>query len=1125
MLALALSFAFFLFLTVLGRATLALCNWRGGVLRSWLLAPAVGLATAVLAVMVLNQAGLPIAAFARPMTIGLAVLAAAVLAWRRPELPLRALLPFLAVVFFALIWTGWPAFRFGFGWLSYVNDDYVNYCFAAERFKNFGFWRVPTSDELAGRDWSQYYWFMHVPGLMRFGSEHVLAWISALTGVRALGIFMPVIIGFGLVQIFAAAGLTLHHGRWRRRALFGAVLLAVSPLFMLGMLYQLIAQVGGLALLLAATAILTSRLPSRRRRLIPSIAVLSIVGAALAIFYPEVTAFAVLTTLLVGGLEWLRGEDGPAFKTLFEGGLLVGPVRWLRRRTFPHARLSLVIYGVLGVIILLRYNVISYIFTLFYQFRSGFRTVDLSLSLFPYFLVPTGLSNLFGFLPLAVNFSEPFTSLSILGGIVLLLTAFIFAVRETFTLFRLTATPLGARATPAPSAALLIVLLAVSFKLYTGGNDFGLYKAAMFMQPTLAAALACAVLALPRARWTAPAAVLVFALCCAPTALYYTKVSQGEKAGGITEAKLASILGTKPPATPPNTRLLADISNLGAAKLAATELRGTDLRFLSRDYFQQFVTFDFTGLEGELVSLHPHFDLIMSIRPMLAKRDADTILTPTIFGTGFRAPNLAFSRKDPHDAYLTLSSQLGLFNKFRLVDNAAQPTDYFTEIPTSSPAAVNHLVFVHSNRGNHYYLGDRHRIAMYQQEADPHTDDHDITGMGRFMLIRVEQPTPEIYLRIAVSKTFMGTSYGIDHTAWSSTTGRVLAANEGPRVRAQTDVPLGFVGHGAVNRIIGPIRPVIQDGAAYVALDLAETPFQFAPQRRGLQALYNTSIPLDSRLLVCYGRDISALSPAEFAALPRPTLLSKFPADLVFARGLEFSGIYEDGWLSPHSEFVLGQAPAGALVRLRGYVPEIPNTSLGRGSFKVVVNGRSFDLPAVTGAFDWLLPVSTVSATTQISIVPTVSGKLPNGDNRPVGAKLDQLEVLPALPGRSFDFATSGALRLAADGIDQDGWMARHAVIHLPASATATDVVLSMENPGWSGAPTTTLRLQLSGAPATEHPIAAGTYATLRIRVPASATAQTLTVEAPADFPLPAPDTRRRAGRLLKVDLTAAPDL
>ena len=1090
--ALAVSFAFFLFLTVLGRATLALCHWRGGILRSWLLAPATGLATAVLTIMVLNQAGLPVRAFAGPMTLGLALFSLGIFLWRRPVFPARALAPFFALTVFVLVWTGWPALRFGFDWLSYVNDDFVNYCFAAERFKDNGFWRVPTSEELAGRDWSQYYWFMHVPGLMRFGSEHVLAWISSLTGVRTLGIFMPVIIGFGLVQLFAAAGLTLHRGRWRRHALLGAALLAASPLFMLGMLYQLIAQVGGIALLLTATALLTARLPATRRRLAPHIAVLSIVGAAFAVFYPEVTAFAVLTTLLVGAIEWVR------------------------HRAFPTARLGLVMYGIIGVIVLLRHNVLSYLFTISYQFGSGFRTVDLSLSLFPYFLIPTGLANLFGFMPLAVTFAEPLTSLAIFGGFVCLVTAIAFACRETLL-----------RATPAPMTALLVVLLAMCVKLYTGGNDFGLYKTAMFMQPALTATLACACLALPRARWTAPAAVLLFAVLCAPSALYYTQVSQGEKGGGFTEAKLASILGTQPPALAPQTRLLSDISNLVAAKLAAVEYRGNDLRFLARDYYQQIAPIEFERLGDELVSMHPHFQDLVRTRAILAQRDADSMLTPTLFNTEFRAPALNFSKHDANDAYLHLSEQLGLFNKFRLPDATAKPTVYFKTVPAASPAAANHLVFVHSGRGNHYYLGDRHRIGIYQQEADPHTSLQDITGLGRFMLIRVEQPTEEIYVRVALSKSFMGSK----HTSWTPERSRVLSAAEAPRILAQKDVPLGFVGHGAVNRIIGPLRPVWQDGAAYLALDLAETPVQFPYKRRGLQSLYNARIPLDSRLLVAYGRDISALSPAEVAALKRPTRLANFPADLVHARGLEFSGIFEDGWLSPHSEFIFGHAPAGSSLRLRGYVPELPGLPLGRGTLQVNVNGRTFELPAATGTFDWLLPVSVTAGPTKITLRPSATAPLPNEDDRPVGAKLALLEILPTLPSRTFDFATAGALRLAAEGIDQDGWMARQATLHLPASTSAQDVTLRIEVPDWSGTPATTLRSQLipvgdvpAATPAvTTHTLTAGAYAAVIVRIPASATPQMLRIEAAADFSLPAPDARRRAARLLQVEFAGPP--
>jgi hypothetical protein len=43
------------------------------------------------------------------------------------------------------------------------------------------------------------------------------------------------------------------------------------------------------------------------------------------------------------------------------------------------------------------------------------------------------------------------------------------------------------------------------------------------------------------------------------------------------------------------------------------------------------------------------------------------------------------------------------------------------------------------------------------------------------------------------------------------------------------------------------------------------------------------------------------------------------------------------------------------------------------------------------------------------------------------------------------------------------------------------------------------------------------------IRIPASVTPQMLRFEAPADFPLPAPDTRRRSARLLQVDLAPVP--
>jgi hypothetical protein len=91
----------------------------------------------------------------------------------------------------------------------------------------------------------------------------------------------------------------------------------------------------------------------------------------------------------------------------------------------------------------------------------------------------------------------------------------------------------------------------------------------------------------------------------------------------------------------------------------------------------------------------------------------------------------------------------------------------------------------------------------------------------------------------------------------------------------------------------------------------------------------------------------------------------------------------------------------------------------------------------------------------------------------------------------------------------------------------AQEIALQIENPDWSGAAQAVLQLDVTGASppsaATSHTLPAGAYSTVRIRVPASAVAQTLRLEALTDFPLPAPDTRRRSARLLSLSINPAP--
>lgn len=1061
MLALAFSFALFLVWTVTGRALVSLAAPRFGVLRSWLVAPAVGLAVMLLGLMVFNQLGIPINRFAWPLTAALLAAAAVVLFKSRPALPTRSLLPFAGAALFSLVWTGWPALVFGFKWISYGNDDMANYSLAAARFGAHGFFEVPTLAELSGRDYPSYFYFMHVADMMRFGAEHIVSWTAALGGLKPTQAFMPVILALALAQLLAAAALVLQFGRHRRRAVVAAWILAGSPMFMLGTLYQLIAQVGGIGLLLATLALMTRHWGAVSRKTLLRYAILpSVTGAALCIYYPEATPFAVLSWLAFIGLDVVR-----------------------RRGKLP-LLIAITAYTLAGVVILLRYNLISFLSVLVMQFTSAIHSANLLLSLFPYFLLPTGFSNLFGWMPIARDFPEPVISLSIVAGIVLAGTLLWRTAREAWQ--------------HSVAAILLVVQVVLAVQLYRGGNDFGLYKLAMFMQPAIAAALAGFVVHLGRTRKKnfVLYAVVGYLLSTAPTALSYTRTSLGTQSGGLTEMRLASRLGLHVPVpAEKDPQITATIENVVAGKFAASELVGTQVSFASRDYFYPYIRIDFKN-PPTFVLLHPHYDDMAKARPLTFERNEKLVTNSMLWLTTFSQPVLPKGT----DYYLGLTSKLSLFNKFGRPYEAT-PKQLFVLERASD--VRNQLMFVHSGRGNHYYLGDRRRISFFQQETDFYLRDRDFSGIGRFMLLRVEQPSEEIYLRVSATRTVLP-----DRHLWSPNA----------VVHGEKDLPLGVVGGGAFNVFVGPFKPKSFEGAHYLAIDFRETPETILDRRSGLKSMYNTYVPLDYRRLIGWARDISAISPEQYRALKRPSRIARFPQDLAATEALEFSGAYDDGWLSPHARFVLGATPPGGFIRVRGFVPALEKSPLGTGVMRFNIGGRTVEMPASTGDFDWFIPAPLTPADrTPIDITFSVIDKLPGDDRRPTGGKLEVLELVSKLPSQNIDYGTAGSPRLASAAVDQDGWMGKRASVELPASQTPTRVTLELELPGLAAVTATTLRLQVGGK-TVEHPFKIGVNP-VSIDLPPSISPQTLSIEIPQEFALPAPDTRRRAGRLLSLKL------
>ena len=482
MLAVGLSIALFLIWAGVGLAMLVGLRKQDNPLQFMLLAPVVGLATTTLIAFWLNWLGLPVASFGVGLAIVL-LLGSVVVLWRsRPKLLWRRYAPFAGILLLALWVTGRPMLEFGLDWVSYANDDMANYCLAAQRLLQHGFFDLPNADALAtGKDYSLFYWFVHVPGRARFGSELILAWVCSVTGLTTDQAFMPTIMALHLILISATAGLVYQANQFYGAAFAATSLFSLSALNSLGTFFQLIAQVFGLSLLAGCLAVLPSLVPTRqnflqpelqpdllepklepwsRKQLLPRLLSIvlptvlptvlpSILLAVLFVVYPEVVPF-----LLLAGLSYLL-------------------IRLIQRQLRIKQALLLSSLTVLLACVFVN----RYIFHLFYflEVQASAGVGRSKLGFFPYYLVPSGLANLWGFQGVGRLTREPWLSLSILLGGLLLLSVAV----GTIYLSRLAH----------PAVIMTSVMLTITVILFSRRSDFGLFKIAMFLQPFMLATL------------------------------------------------------------------------------------------------------------------------------------------------------------------------------------------------------------------------------------------------------------------------------------------------------------------------------------------------------------------------------------------------------------------------------------------------------------------------------------------------------------------------------------------------------------------------------------------------------------------------------------------------------------
>lgn len=942
MLALGLTLAIFVFWTVTGLAVLRTLRTTENVYQEILLAPVTGFAVVLLTVFLVSRGGAPMGVAALPIGLGWLVAASAAI-WRNSyPISLGWSTVWVATLLVALLLVGRPMLEFGFDWVSYSNDDMANYTLAAARIVNYGFFEIPRAgDLLAGQDYSLTYWFFNLG--VRPGAEMLVAWTSGLTRLTPHQVFMPLILATNLVLVSSAGAAICQSAARRSAALATCGLLAVSALTALGTLYQLIGQVGGLSLLVGTATVLFRPFGGMSRATLSRHGVsIAVLGAALFVMYPEVVPFL--------GLAWL----------------LYLAVTMLRQR--EKARAILVPLGiavVAGLVLLNSYALISLAF-LRSQATSGMAGADLETLLFPYFLLPSGLATVWGLQSIVRLTGDPWLSISIAVGSVLLILVAVAALRESSRC--------------QPVALFTIVMLGLAVRLFVQRADFGLFKLAMFIQPFMLATLVLAWFGIVRkpVQRFAPVVALGVAGLYAQTA--YVERSRGvldSVGGGLSEIPNASpsrinsefrqlLSGLQ------SDYVVLDTSNVVLAKFQALYLRGRASTFPTQDFFENIANAD-PGFQ----LLNPNIPLaaneLRAARNQRFSGSTFDLHDPDLpeAGNPFIA-NMTGQPPSVDASSITLiatTPEQSLLNRW---DSTQIGGVDFESIPWVR--AVNRLVFISSARGQPYYSADRRRVSLYQLEADLFFPSRTMAGLGRYFLFQIINPTPQVRLVLDMTATLKGDGVNMLPPA---------------AVIGTTREPLPLEGRGAARVFSAPVTPQIIDGRAYVMIDMGDDGKTFPMSRPGLMNWFGTDVLFDRRRLVGFGRAISAISEDQFAALRPPSKLQGFPASLEDPQ-LAYSGVYEDGWASERVTAELYQPAAASMLRMRGTMPVMPSRSPLIVTARVRVDGQEVGQQELQpGTFDLQFPVDRAPGRHRVQAEFSAVEPLPAPDNRLVSAYLD----------------------------------------------------------------------------------------------------------------------------------------
>jgi hypothetical protein len=934
MVALALTLVTLLFVLVLGLGLTAAL--RRGPLGTFdvLLAPATGFAVVCALATPLSWVGVPVNRFAAGLVsvLALAALAALITQWARILPALRRSLPFAPICVLAFGLVGAPMLTFGLNWLSYANDDGINYALSAERLRVEGLYTVPNKTQLVG-DRNIVADFFYLNGIQpeRYGAEEMLAVFSSTVHLESLRALMPMEIAIHLAALLAAAALVYRSRNGRRAALVVAIALACAALFAFGTLEQLLAQSFGLMYLSAAVARTCDPrlLETRGWDRAGAIALCALLFVALAEAYPEALPFAVLTVL---AFHFARRPDRVRDRSTLLAGTAVLGVAWL---AFYMRNILFVLLGRLD------------------------RSNQAAASTFPYFMVPSGPPNLFGLFGIELFPPEPLLSAAILGGLLLLALLVGLAVAEVRK--------------AEPVAYLMLVYCVLAIVLFRENEGFSLFKLAMYVQAALWCVFALGfvrVMSSRRPGTRAAASVIAVLLVGANIATQQNYVaasrSTREVVGRFVEVPDASggplldELGALRRGIPQRGAVVSDAIDQTLSKIEGFYARDrTSLLFPTADMLP------LTGYNAEHATRPFYSHRFDRVARALSDARQVNFRRETFRTQG--GPKAVFTLDERLTGdigqYWLNGSDEGVFNRSGLRESH--------DVNAASPARLHGaLVFVESTIGLPNF-GHRDPIAVFPLESDYFAKGDSMEAFGRYVLFEVLGAQSPLRIQLALTETLRGDG---DERV--------------PPVSVVGTQRVGFsaVGRGSADLVSDPVVPRRIGGRSFVLLDLGEAPAQLPFPRHGLMLLWGRGLALDNRRVAAFVRNVSVVDPRRQG--PVTSRITHFPADLLSPRA-RYSGIYEDGWGSDDMAVTLDAGTRGE-VHLRGVVPNI-----GDQTFYTNVQTFVDGFPVETNRLsvgDVDVAVFAGPGVHRIEWRFSRFQRLPNGDHRPVSLQLSSIE-------------------------------------------------------------------------------------------------------------------------------------